>query len=63
MPARSREKFIQQINPSANENILDFGTGTAEIVILLKQERPQANIIAIDIDPAVPEIAKKKNTQ
>ena len=62
MPAGFREKFIQQINPSVSENILDFGTGTAEIAILLKQAAPQANITAIDIDPKVLEIAKRKIT-
>jgi len=60
MPGGFRQILIQQINPFANEMILDFGTGTSEIAILLKKEISAIKIIGIDVDPKVLRIAKKK---
>lgn len=60
MPAGFREILVEQINPCPGEYILDFGTGTSELAILLKKEMPSSNIEAIDIDPKVLKIAKRK---
>jgi ubiquinone/menaquinone biosynthesis C-methylase UbiE len=60
MPKGFRQILVKQIDPLTNENILDFGTGTAEMAILLKKEMPAVNIIGIDIDLKVLAIAKKK---
>ncbi|HEX8277246.1 MAG TPA: class I SAM-dependent methyltransferase, partial [Segetibacter sp.] len=60
MPIEFRQILVQQINPLANEIILDFGTGTAEIAILLKKEVPTIKVVGIDIDLKVLGIAKRK---
>jgi len=60
MPHGFRQVLVQQVDPMAGEMILDFGTGTSEIAILLKKEMPAINITGIDIDPKVLAIARKK---
>ena len=60
MPKGFREILVQQVDPAANEKILDFGTGTAETAILLKKETPSIHITGVDVDPKVLAIAKKK---
>jgi ubiquinone/menaquinone biosynthesis C-methylase UbiE len=60
MPKGFRQILIKQIHPLTNENILDFGTGTGEIAILLKKEMPTADVIGIDVDLKVLAIANKK---
>ena len=60
MPRGFRQILAQQVNPSAGEMILDFGTGTSAIAILLKKEMPAINITGIDIDPKVLAIAHRK---
>jgi ubiquinone/menaquinone biosynthesis C-methylase UbiE len=60
MPKGFRQILVHQINLFANEMILDFGTGTSEIAILLKKEIATSKIIGIDIDSKVLRIAKKK---
>ena len=63
MPRDFREIFVQQINPGINEKILDFGTGTSEMAILLKKKMPTINITGIDVDLNVLNIAKRKITK
>jgi ubiquinone/menaquinone biosynthesis C-methylase UbiE len=60
MPGGFRDILVQQAGPSVDEKILDFGTGTSEIPILLKKKTPAVQVTGIDIDPRVLEIAKKK---
>jgi len=60
MPFGFREILMHQAQPFPNEYILDFGTGTAELAILIKKKRQTSNVIAIDIDPKVLKIAKRK---
>ena len=59
-PKNFRQILVKQINPLANENILNFGTGTGEVAILLKKEMPTVNIIGIDVDLKVLAIAEKR---
>ncbi len=60
MPEKLREILVEKINLSPGEMLLDFGTGTAEIAILLKKATPFSIITVIDIDPRVLNIAKKR---
>lgn len=60
MPAGFRDVLTKQINPGSNEYILDFGTGTGELAMLLKKMAPQSTITALDIDAKVLKIAKEK---
>ena len=47
MPKGFRQILVKQINALTNENILDFGTGTAEIAILLKKEKELTKYMGI----------------
>ncbi len=60
MPEGFRETWLQNINLSADETMLDFGTGTAETAILIKKENNRINITGMDIDATVLELARKK---
>ena len=61
MPEKKfRNKLLQQLNPEPKEQILEFGFGTAQNIILLKKLHPQANITGVDIDPKIKAIAETK---
>lgn len=61
MPEKKfRNKLIDYINPQENEKILEFGFGTAQNIIILKQRFPDCNIQRIDIDPKIKTIAEYK---
>ncbi len=60
MPKNFREIFVQHINLYANETLLDFGTGTAELAIIIKKQIPSVSITGLDIDDKVLCIADKK---
>ncbi len=61
MPEKKfREMLLQQVNPQPFEKILDFGFGTASQTLLLKQFCPSADIIGVDVDSNILDIAKKK---
>lgn len=60
MPNKFRSKFIQLIDVKENQKILDFGTGTSEIAILLKKNNANINVVGIDTDSKILEIAKRK---
>lgn len=61
MPEKKfRNKLIDYINPQENEKILEFGFGTAQNIIILKQRFPNCNIQGVDIDPKIKTIAEYK---
>ncbi len=60
MPKNFREIFVQNINLSANDTLLDFGTGTAELATFIKKQKPSISVMGIDIDDKVLNIADKK---
>jgi len=61
MPERKfRNKIIQFLNPKDDEEILEFGFGTAQNLILAYQNNKKANYVGLDIDPKVKKIAKHK---
>ncbi len=45
--------------PLSNPRIVDIGTGTGCIVLALAQERPDADLRAVDLSPAALELAKE----
>src|SRR6185295_2914513 len=60
MPSNFRAKFISQIEPKGKERILDFGSGSGENAILIKLSNKDVDIIGIEIDSQIREIALKK---
>ncbi len=55
-----RRKLVRQVNLQAGEKVLEFGFGTASQTILLKRQTPEAEIIGVDIDPKIRELAWEK---
>lgn len=55
-----RSLLIQQISPEPGDRILDVGCGTGSLAIRLKSRVPTATVIAIDPDPSVLRIARRK---
>lgn len=55
-----RSRLVEQANIQACEKILEFGFGTASQTILMKQKTPDAQIIGVDVDPKIRDLALKK---
>lgn len=60
MPREFRDVLVSQLDLSRNEVVLDFGTGTAELAILIKRKDLTTSVIGLDVDPRVLKIAKNK---
>lgn len=61
MPEKKfRSKLIDFVNPLSGESILEFGFGTAQNLILLKQRKQEALVQGVDIDPKIKSIAEYK---
>ncbi|PRX56124.1 class I SAM-dependent methyltransferase [Flagellimonas meridianipacifica] len=64
MPERKfRNKLMDFLDPLDGEEILEFGFGTGQNLILANTKNGNANYIGLDIDPKVKNIAKKKFTK
>jgi len=61
MPEKKfRNKLFDYINPKENEKILEFGFGTGQNIIILKQRFPESDVQGVDIDPKIKSIAEYK---
>lgn len=61
MPEKQfRTKLIDQLKPSAGENILEFGFGTGQNLILAYQRNNKSKLIGLDIDSKIKAIAEYK---
>ncbi len=61
MPEKKfRRLLVEEINPQANEQILEFGFGTGQNLILVHKANPKAKLEGLDIDPKVKAIAEHK---
>jgi release factor glutamine methyltransferase len=52
-------EFILAENDNSARNIIDFGTGSGCIAIAIKKARPSWNVVGMDIDPHVLELAQQ----
>ncbi|MFZ1700970.1 MAG: class I SAM-dependent methyltransferase [Pyrinomonadaceae bacterium] len=55
-----KRALTEQARIAVNYRVLDLACGTATLSILLKRKQPQAQVIGIDGDAKILEIAKKK---
>ncbi|MDX2001387.1 MAG: class I SAM-dependent methyltransferase [Chitinophagales bacterium] len=55
-----RTRLVDLLNPNSYENILEFGFGTAQNLILLKQRNSQVPVMGVDIDASIKAIAEEK---
>ena len=52
--------LIEQANIFRGEIVMDFGSGTGTLCMMMKQRQPGADIIGLDIDEKVISIAREK---
>ena len=57
---KMKSALIDQLELNGNEAILDFGTGTATLSIMIKQQYPSIKIAGVDVDKEILGIANKK---
>lgn len=55
-----KKALIEQAKFNAGERVLDFGTGTATLSMMIKRQFPGIKIIGADVDKSILEIAAKK---
>jgi ubiquinone/menaquinone biosynthesis C-methylase UbiE len=61
MPEKKfRHKLIDFLNPQENEQILEFGFGTGQNLILAANKNNAVSYVGLDIDPKVKFIAEQK---
>jgi SAM-dependent methyltransferase len=58
--ATLKRRLIQQANIQPGQRVLDLGCGTATLTIMVKQMHPQADVVGLDGDPEVLDIARRK---
>jgi ubiquinone/menaquinone biosynthesis C-methylase UbiE len=57
---RARAALLGQAEFTAGQRVLDIGCGTGTLAVLLKQRRPQAEIVGLDPDPKALARARRK---
>jgi ubiquinone/menaquinone biosynthesis C-methylase UbiE len=61
MPEKKfRKLLIKEINPKADERVLEFGFGTGQNLLLVHKANPITKLEGLDIDPKVKAIAEHK---
>ncbi len=53
-----KRRLIEQAHVESGQRVLDVGSGTATLTIMIKQAHPGADVVGIDGDAAVLEIAR-----
>ncbi|MEZ4901289.1 MAG: methyltransferase domain-containing protein [Spirosomataceae bacterium] len=60
---RFKRDLVAQSQINSGERVLDFGCGTATLTLMLKEARPQAHILGIDVDSTILKKAFQKQKQ
>ncbi len=55
-----KHRLVEQMRLEKSHRVLDLGCGTATLTILIKKTYPEVEIIGLDIDPKILEIASSK---
>ncbi|HLO28766.1 MAG TPA: methyltransferase domain-containing protein [Anaerolineales bacterium] len=58
--ARMRRELLAQMGDLSNKKILDVGSGTGTMLAIIKQAHPSAEVVGLDGDPQILEIARAK---
>lgn len=56
-------RLLREAQIASGHRVLDLGCGTATLTILIKQNHPQVEVIGLDADPKILEIARSKTTK
>ncbi|KCZ71819.1 methylase involved in ubiquinone/menaquinone biosynthesis [Candidatus Methanoperedens nitroreducens] len=55
-----KRRLVEQMRINKGYRVLDLGCGTATLTILIKKAHPEAEVIGLDIDPDILEVARSK---
>jgi ubiquinone/menaquinone biosynthesis C-methylase UbiE len=55
-----KRRLVEEMRIGQSHRVLDLGCGTATLTILIKRTYPEVEIIGLDIDPKILDIAKSK---
>lgn len=55
-----KPQLVKQANIKKDQRILDIGCGTATLTILVKKVHPESQVIGLDADPKILEVARSK---
>lgn len=58
--ATIKGQLIEQAKISENQKILDVGSGTGTLVLMIRKQHPRSEVFGIDPDPQIIEIARGK---
>jgi SAM-dependent methyltransferase len=58
--SRFKAHLIEQAQIQPGHRVLDLGCGTGTLTILIKQRHPETEVVGLDVDAQVLEIARKK---
>lgn len=58
---RFKPRLVDQMQLRPGMCLVDVGTGTGTLAIMIKQAYPQVQVIGLDGDPEILTIASKKN--
>jgi len=55
-----KRRLVEQMRVGRGHRVLDLGCGTATLTIMIKRTYPEAEVIGLDIDPEILDIARSK---
>lgn len=58
--SRFKRQLVEQARIEAGHRVLDLGCGTGTLTILLKRAHPEAEVVGLDGDPKILDIARTK---
>ncbi len=57
---RFKRQLVRQANIRSGERVLDLGCGTGTLTLLITKMQPKADVVGIDPDPRILEVARRK---
>jgi len=55
-----KRQLVEQARIAKGQRVLDVGCGTGTLTVLLKEDQPAAEVVGVDGDPKILEIARSK---
>jgi SAM-dependent methyltransferase len=61
MPERRfKRALVEQAAPKPGQRVLDIGCGTGTLAMMLKESAPEAEVVGLDADPEILDLARAK---
>lgn len=61
MPERRfKGALVEQAAPRPGQRVLDIGCGTGTLALMVKEAEPEAEVVGLDADPEILELAREK---